>query len=382
MHEVEKQTEQKPDPVEITDPPTPPPAGGRTPSRPPDWRRVLLIAGTVLLALVVILTGTLLAFSHRRQPAKRATAVSQPAVNKQPVVGIRTLPLSTVKPIQSQVSQWHGSQITVAGDVAYVGSSTQAFYALRASDGSLLWSVELIGSAIVPPVVSEGAIYVTTFVDNSGPVYIFAPRATDGKQLWHYNTQSGLWNNLIIDQGSIYTTSHDGVAALQASDGKLLWDTPVKEIFSVSQISRVAGGLIYVSTYAKNGPGTLYALRARDGSVAWSYTDSSGIGAPVVIDGVVYSDSSDGLLAFRAATGALLWKRTIDGFPLMSNLQTENGTLYLLTQKMVLPTLTGQNTSPQSSLADLGALFSRGVQVSAAISLKEIHSTLYALDSI
>jgi len=142
MHEVEKQTEQKHDPVEITDLPISPPAGGKTPFRPPDWRRVLLIAGIVLLALGVILTGTLLAFSHRQQPAKQATAVSQPTitgqpiVNKQPVVSIRTLLPSTVKPIQSQVSQWHGSQIIVAGGVAYVGSSTQAFYALRVSDMS------------------------------------------------------------------------------------------------------------------------------------------------------------------------------------------------------------------------------------------------------
>lgn len=394
MHEVEKQTEQQHDPVKTTDPPVPSLAGSTTPSRPPDGRRIFLIAGTVLLAVVVMLAGTLLAFSQRQQPAKQATAVSQPTGTshptgkKQPVVGRRTLLPSTVQPIQSQISQLHGSQITVAGSVAYVASSSQAFYALRVADGSPLWSAQLIGSALAPPVVSAGAVYVTTFVVNSGPVYIFALRASDGKQLWHFNTQGDLWwNNLIIDQGIVYTSAHDGVVALRASDGKMLWDTPLKGQTSVSPFARVVGGLLYASTYSNNGsngPSTLSALRASDGSVAWSYTDPSAIDAPVVTGGVVYSDASDSLLAFRAATGALLWKRPFDGFPRLESLQTEHGTLYLLIEKTIVPTPTIQVSSPHSSLADLGALFSAGVQARPTIplkALKELHATLYALDS-
>jgi outer membrane protein assembly factor BamB len=192
------------------------------------------MVGAVLAVLAVILTGKLLAFSQRQQPnqrqlSKHAPPANQPTINSQPIGGIRTLLPSTVKPIQTQATESYGSQITIAGGVAYVGSATRAFYALRASDGSLLWSTNLNGSAIASPVVSDGVVYVATYAENT-PVYIFALRASDGKQFWHYNTQTNLWNNFTIDHGFIYTTSHDGAVALHASDGLPLWDTRLKRI--------------------------------------------------------------------------------------------------------------------------------------------------------
>lgn len=77
----------------------------------------------------------------------------------------------------------------------------------------------------------------------------------------------------------------------------------------------VINGIVYASDYiGNNGPAHLYALRVSDGKLLWSYTRKDFINDPIVVDGVAYLTSNDGLLAaVRAGDGSVLWRHDLKG---------------------------------------------------------------------
>jgi outer membrane protein assembly factor BamB len=75
------------------------------------------------------------------------------------------------------------------------------------------------------------------------------------------------------------------------------WQVPV-----LGSSPAVANGIVYLG--ASDG---LYAFKARMGALLWKYTIATGAGVPAVGDGMVYFDSYGGLYALNAATGELLW---------------------------------------------------------------------------
>ncbi len=63
--------------------------------------------------------------------------------------------------------------------------------------------------------------------------------------------------------------------------------------------------------YTGSGGGTLYALKASNGALLWSYQTAASPGnvaSPAIANGVVYYGSADGLVyALNASTGTKLW---------------------------------------------------------------------------
>src|SRR5947209_258249 len=115
---------------------------------------------------------------------------------------------ASVVPLDNLVS------VFVADGVAYVGSQEGPTYALRASDGSLLWRSQAVGQVVG---TDDGIVYVSSTLD-----MLYALRARDGSLLWRHaaffhavNCKGG---------GIVYVGLKDGtVDALRARDGSLLW---------------------------------------------------------------------------------------------------------------------------------------------------------------
>jgi len=142
------------------------------------------------------------------------------------------------------------------------------------------------------------------------------------------STNSG--NNdmsLTVVNNMVYASAYDGaVSALRENNGGLLWQ--YRTDGSVYPAPIVVNGVVYVTASVDNGPSHVYALRASDGKLLWSYTRNSYVPSLLVVEGVAYLASADGLLAaLRASDGSVLWHREIQGQG-VSLVEVVNGVLY------------------------------------------------------
>jgi outer membrane protein assembly factor BamB len=317
--------------VEITDLDSPPEAGkvAGTPTRRHRissfrvraWMSIALIAAVTLL-VVIILISTL----HLPEVAK-VTAPSLPTnypVSLSVVAGVcyasSTTGVVTALRVNDGAVLWrHASgkagegSITIVDRVIYLApllppdssASTVTIEALRASNGSPLWSRSLpIDSPLsFQLVVVSGIVFIRSDVKR-----IEALRASDGSSLWHYTSQMAFVSMPSIADGEVYVGTQDGhLSALRASDGIPLWTYRSLRPLQTSPV--VANGLIYLNMQ-KGGMDVLYA---NSGVLLWRYTSPIlALGLypqPLVVGGVVYVLTQDGQLsALHANNGFLIWR--------------------------------------------------------------------------
>jgi outer membrane protein assembly factor BamB len=391
MHDIEHESAQNDSVVEVPhvqpqaaeDTSTPVQKGITTIGRqklPRAWRYII-IGGTMFLVLAVIFAG-LLSLANQR-------ANQSPHTGKTPVTGASPFPTSTVvgstlptpatTPIPAPVPSGHNVSVTIADGVAYLSTTDNAVYALRTSNGALLWRHQIDGSAYVRPLVRNGVVYVTSFVDQGGPGYAYALRASDGSLLWRYT--SGGYSYLspsTTDSSVVYVASQEGISALKTSTGTLLWHFVTRT--SASWWPLEVNGIVYVSSSINGGPGTLYALRTSDGTLLWQYKTSGFINTPAVANGVVYVPNGGMLVALRATNGHQLWKLTLDA-NLIQSPQLVNGVLYTTVTKILEPSAT-RSAAPLQGTTAIGALLWNTLQSAPAkqtVPHKQGVSSVYAV---
>ncbi|ADB62180.1 Pyrrolo-quinoline quinone beta-propeller repeat protein [Haloterrigena turkmenica DSM 5511] len=159
-------------------------------------------------------------------------------------------------------------------------------------------------------------------------------------------------DSVAVANDTVYTTTEDGVVALDAADGSLVWESTDADAYSPA----VVGEMVYLSGdeivaldredgsvrwESDLGPeewtsshtvaydsvfavvdGTLYALEADDGSVRWQKDSVSiemddgeeraydFVTGTAAANGVVYVGTEGGPLAFDPATGDEVWRGT------------------------------------------------------------------------
>lgn len=192
-------------------------------------------------------------------------------------------------------------------------------------------------------VADQTTIYVASH-DN----VLAALRTNNGSLLWHVSTNGPLSGKPVIAGGIVYASSETTIYAIGASTGRLLWQQTPEE--SLLRGQPIAGeGIVSISL----ANGSLAAWQASDGQLLWETSTRGEDMYPVAItDGMVYADTSGGaIVAVRDTTGVLLWKlsslkfashlSTTTGSPIetsfelsrstltltLSSIQTENGNL-------------------------------------------------------
>src|SRR6266702_2674902 len=272
---------------------------------PRAWRYTI-IGGTVLLVFALIIAGLLTFANQKANPS--------PHPSPAPATGASTLPTPATTPIPSS----HNVSVTIADGVAYLSSADNSAYALRISNGALLWRQKIDGSADQPPVVKNGIVYVVSFVDQNGPAHVYALRANDGRLLWHFDNANYSYLSLsTTDNNVVYIASQDGISPLNGNSGTMLWHFATKASDSGSPLE--VNGVVYFNSSIVGGQGTLYALQANTGTPIWHYTTDGFVFTPEVVNGVVYinSDGYVGLVggtlaALRASDGHQILKQTLD----------------------------------------------------------------------
>jgi len=334
--------------------------------------RFLVTGGIVLLALAVIFSAMLFRSRPDSQPRPgTVTAQNQPTSQAS----------LTATPASSSTSTSQVVAITIAGGVAYAGADKTVF-ALRASDGTLLWRSNIDGGVGDQPVVAGGVVYVTASTDSTATLY--ALRAGDGAQLWHRTSNGTEISTPIVANNVVYVGTQEGeVLALRAGNGNVLWQYNDNNFGFL--LPQLVDGVLYVETNNEQ-PGNVYALRTSDGKLLWHYTASASLNGTTVIDGVAYVTAQDGTLtALRTSDGQQLWQRTLGGGNLgtiWDQVQALNGILYVAATNMSAPTASTSSPGLMPQALDIGSVVWGSFQAAPAaqmIPLKEGISTLYAI---
>lgn len=206
----------------------------------------------------------------------------------------------------------------------YFSASNGSIYALRPSDGSLLWQKQVHHQFPSPPVVSNELLYVCT--DDA----VSALRVTDGSQQWQRSVEDQTSIRPVIIGDRVFIRSKDGsVSALNAQEGSLLWRVPGNDMQHASLVA--TPDVVYLTAIGE----ALSALRASDGSLLWRQPMRySSLHDPIIVQDTLYLHADRSIQARRRSDGSLLWSLRGD----------RNISLALAATKGLLITVEGRKT--------------------------------------
>ena len=235
---------------------------------------------------------------------------------------------------QGQTGQLAGGTPVVENGIVYAGSENTV-YAFKASDGTLLWSAQGYNPD-AGPLVADGKVFVDYYTnepDGSVNVSVAVLKGTDGSQLWSKQVVTysilapptpGTFGQLVAN-GVFYAAVRSALAtvtqppqfllyAFDASDGKLLWHSSGAFTDGNYATLFVENGVVFA--YVDR----LYAYKASDGTLLWqSQGASQPLSGPngtysdlLVNQGTVYANTRDGLMAYSTDNGSQLWHVSVD----------------------------------------------------------------------
>ena len=190
------------------------------------------------------------------------------------------------------------------------------------------------------PVVAGGLVYVldetnlaSKDINNPPTGTVTALQASDGKQIWQARigvlaAQPVVAGNVLYISAHSLKTGDTVVYALDAATGKALWHTSLgtDKTSGAFDTLVLAGGTLYMTSnqfcFDYCQAVYLLALRASDGTLLWHVSETGGsdmyLRPATIVNGVVYTSVRDyppdqmggdtALLAYDAANGTRLWQ--------------------------------------------------------------------------
>jgi outer membrane protein assembly factor BamB len=200
-------------------------------------------------------------------------------------------------------------QLVLAGSTLYV--SQGSLYGIDTTTGKVRRQYAVSGTAALA--FARGKLYLN--VNHYPDSYVQALRAPDGSALWSYQVEGRLADAPTLAQNGLYVSTVEGVLyALRARDGALLWQQAVGGTSAARWPT--AGALIdeVLCVGAKSGPNSiLSAYRSADGTFLWSsHLSGTLLSSPVGAAGQVYISENNGVVsAFRLQDGQLVWQTVV-----------------------------------------------------------------------
>jgi outer membrane protein assembly factor BamB len=198
----------------------------------------------------------------------------------------------------------------------YLGAN-DGLYTLEASHGSLLWHYQTSQGyglpTSPPPVFVHDTVYYVTYGGTYPTWYalVSALKATDGSLLWSYKvdgTDAGVGATVSFVKGKVLVRGYEAyylqqIAFLDPAKGSVIYshrlDVEFHDFFLID-------GVIYLTDYTH-----VYAIRLSDGTVLWSYQPGGGSDRIEVVDQIVYVFEgiyeTGPVTAHKATDGTLLW---------------------------------------------------------------------------
>jgi outer membrane protein assembly factor BamB len=222
----------------------------------------------------------------------------------------------------------------------YVGSNNNKVYAFY-ENGSLRWNVSTTGAiGFASPIVSDGAVYIG---NQAGTFY--ALNATNGSKIW--SIQNGCGGGNAFEEGApsvadniVYKINHcgSGLQSRKTSDGSLIINFNGNIDGSTS--AALDGDVIYRGDVA----GKVFAYNRFNGTLIWNYSIASiEKGSPAVAYGVVFiGEETNGaslakVFALNATNGVQVWNFTTENTDIHSSPATAAGIVYISARNTSLP---------------------------------------------
>ena len=230
-------------------------------------------------------------------PAAMPTAWTQFRLNasKNPVIAVDGAPTWTVEthgPISASPS--------VVDGVLYLGNNHGDLYAIDVVTGRVRWMYHVTNPIMSDPLVYAGVVIVgegnansTTYVPRrrvqvgNGDNALIGVDAATGKPVWRVSLSGTAMPTAVIVNGRLL--HHDGsgvMTALDPSTGRVAYRRAMKSVASMVGLLPLQSDLVATAGLF---PNRVFAVHARDGSVAWDYRLSekdSGVGdCPPASDG-------------------------------------------------------------------------------------------------
>jgi outer membrane protein assembly factor BamB len=231
---------------------------------------------------------------------------------------------------------------TVKEGVVYVGTSEGTIVALQASDGTLIWQYTIDLGPDVPsylgpilcaaPTVSNGVVYVSPAVNKPLEPYVYALQASDGRLLWQSRIPDSTSYPMIVVGDILYVSTPSGCLALLTRDGSRLWQQKLPAL--LCSPPAIMHGNIYFSLQYLHEASFLYVLRASDGAFQWQQQLETGTAAnnlttPALTQDTLFVGTGSGaLLALQANNGNRLWSYQTGGSFFSTPVVAEN-TVYI-----------------------------------------------------
>ena len=200
--------------------------------------------------------------------------------------------------------------VTVANGKLYAPGASGEFYAMDASTGEALWSLNFGMGSESPPAVLDGVVYLTAV--NTA----YALDEATGEEIWSYGTEMfpAVDHPAVVVDGVYYFAPDSNLYALDTTTGQMNWRYVADDLITDAPV--VAEGMVFV----RSESGVFHAVDAATGGLAWSWeTMDAALRSPTVVNGFLFAESRDGnLRALIAATGEEVWsfrKGYFDGVP-------------------------------------------------------------------
>jgi outer membrane protein assembly factor BamB len=178
------------------------------------------------------------------------------------------------------------------------------------------WSVNL-NATVGYPLIAENKIFVLAGDSNSGSVNLYALHASTGKKIWGpvlIPEGAYWWAAAAYDNGVVYVVpdsvpgfNSGAVLAYSAKTGKQLWSATLPNQYLYSSPPTAGNGMVYTGGAGEGG--TVYAVREKDGSIAWTNEVENGDNSSPVVtkNGVYVSYACPQTYRFNPLTGKQVW---------------------------------------------------------------------------
>jgi outer membrane protein assembly factor BamB len=210
----------------------------------------------------------------------------------------------------------------LGGRSLFLLKNNGALYAVVRKTGKKRWKRKLGYLAASAPAYAHGTVYAVLLLRHKGAKggRIVALSSKNGRTRWSRKVASRSESSPLVDRGTVYFGSENGtVYALRARDGSLIWRYRASGAVK-GAIAMDDEGRLFFGDYS----GHVQALRARDGKLLWRKDTSGtafGLGSgnfyasAAVAFGRVYLGNTDGnVYSYAADDGALAWRRRTGGY--------------------------------------------------------------------
>src|SRR5262245_9366021 len=192
--------------------------------------------------------------------------------------------------------------------------------ALDAKTGNALWTARTIVPVHSAPVVAEGRVYIITQENQAQALDV-----NDGRVLWEHRgtvESAGILNSASVgvtgDTVIVPYTSGE-LFALRAQNGTQAWTDTLSRsgnITALTVINDIAGRPVIDRNmvFAVSHSGTMAAINLRSGSRAWT-RNIAGIQTPLVAGEYVFIVSTEGqVICMNRADGRVRWTSQLPAF--------------------------------------------------------------------